>query len=64
LPDKSTAAISRIIKRLRTHGLIRKVKNSYRYYLTALGKSEIVAGLKVKNMLLTSEFSSFSAVEA
>jgi hypothetical protein len=64
LSDKSTAAISRVIKRLRTHGLIKKVKNSYRYYLTALGKSTIVAGLKIKNMLLTSEFSSFSTVEA
>lgn len=64
LPDKSTASISRIIKRLRTHGLIRKVKNSYKYYLTSLGKSVIVAGLKVKNMLLTSEFSRFSVVEA
>jgi hypothetical protein len=64
LPEKSAAAISRIIKRLRTHGLIRKVKNSYRYYLTALGKAAIVAGLKAKNMLLTSEFSSFSAAKA
>ena len=53
-----------LIKRLRTHGLIRKVKNSYKYYLTSIGKSAIVAGLKIKNMLLTSEFSSFSTVEA
>ena len=64
LPGKSAASISRIIKRLRTHGLIKKVKNSYKYYLTSLGKSVIVAGLKVKNILLTSEFSSFSAVKA
>jgi predicted transcriptional regulator len=46
--------LSRSIKRLRTHGLIRKVKNSYKYYLTSLGKSVIVAGLKIKSMLLTS----------
>jgi len=64
LPGKSSAAISRIIKRLRTHGLIKKVRNSYKYYLTSLGKSAIVAGLKIKNMLLTAEFSGFSTVEA
>jgi len=61
-PDKSSSTISRVIKRLRTHGLIRKVRNSYRYYLTALGKSAIVAGFKVKNVLLTGEFSAFSTV--
>jgi len=64
LPGKSSATISRIIKRLRTHGLIKKVRSSYKYYLTSLGKAAIVAGLKIKNMLLTAEFSSFSTVEA
>jgi len=62
LPGKSSATISRILKRLRTHGLIKKARNSYRYYLTALGKAVIVAGLKVKNMFLTAEFSVFAKV--
>ena len=62
LPDKSPASVSRIIKRLRTHGLIRKARNSYRYYLTKLGKSVIVAGLKIKNMLLTRDLSGFATV--
>ena len=61
LPDKSSAAVSRIIKRLRTHGLIRKTRNAYRYYLTKLGKSVIVAGLKIRNMLLTRDLSGLSA---
>ena len=62
-PDKSSSTVSRIIKRLRMHGLIRKAPKSYRYYLTTLGKKTIVAGLKVKNMLLTAAFSAFQAVE-
>lgn len=60
LPDKSSAAVSRIIKRLRTHGLIRKARNAYRYFLTKLGKSVIVAGLKIRNMLLTRDLSGLS----
>lgn len=64
MPGKSSAVISRIIKRLRTHGLIRKARNSYRYYLTKLGKSVIVAGLKIRNMLLTRELAGLSTVMA
>ena len=60
LPDKTSSEISRILKRLRTHGLIKKVGNSYKYYLTSLGKSTIVAGLKIKNMFLTQELSTHS----
>lgn len=56
-PEKSSASISRILKRLRIHGLIKKIKNSYRYYLTSLGKSVIIAGLKIKNMVLTTDIS-------
>lgn len=61
LPDKTSSEISRILKRLRTDGMIKKVGNSYKYYLTSLGKSTIVAGLKIKNMLLTQELSTLSA---
>jgi len=52
LPDKKPWQISRILKRLRLHGLIKKVGNTYKYYLTSLGKQVIVAGLSFKNMSL------------
>jgi hypothetical protein len=48
----SSSAMSRIFKRLRLHGLIEKVQGSYRYFLTALGKSVITAGLYVKNLII------------
>jgi hypothetical protein len=52
LPEKKPWQISRILKRLRLHGLIKKVGNTYKYYLTSLGKQVIVAGLSFKNISL------------
>jgi hypothetical protein len=52
LPQKKPWQISSILKRLRLHGLIKKVGNTYKYYLTRLGKQVIVAGLSFKNMSL------------
>jgi hypothetical protein len=52
LPTKTSWQISRILKRLRLHGLIKKVGNTYKYYLTRLGKQVIVSGLSFKNMSL------------
>jgi DNA-binding transcriptional MerR regulator len=52
MPEKSSATISRILKRLHVHGLIKKVKESYRYYLTKLGKAIIATGLKLKNLFV------------
>jgi DNA-binding MarR family transcriptional regulator len=51
----SSSAMSRIFKRLRLHGLIEKIEGSYRYFLTALGKSVVAAGLKVKNLIIIPE---------
>ena len=51
----SPSAMSRILKRLRLHGLIIKVSGSYKYYLTTLGKSIVAAGLKVKNLIIVPE---------
>ncbi|MEZ4692048.1 MAG: MarR family transcriptional regulator, partial [Ignavibacteria bacterium] len=44
----SSAQMSRIIKRLHVFGLIKKIKNSFKYYLTKFGKKVITAGLIVK----------------
>lgn len=48
----SSAAMSRIFKRLSLHGLIKRAKDSYKYFLTTLGKSVIAAGLTIKNLIL------------
>ncbi len=53
LHEKSSGQISRILKRLRPHGLIKKVGNSYRYYVTSLGRRLLIAGHKlIENLLL------------
>lgn len=44
--------MTRIFKRLKIHGLIEKIPNSYKYLITALGKEIIAAGLTVKNLIL------------
>jgi len=51
-PELSSASVSRIFKRLRLHGLIKKVANTRTYYLTALGKIVITTGLKARALFI------------
>jgi len=44
--------ISRLIKRLRVHGLIKKATDSYKYYLTKIGKETIIIAQKIKELVL------------
>src|SRR5947207_15347550 len=37
LKNKNSGQISRILKRLRLHGLIKRIAHTYKYYLTVLG---------------------------
>jgi hypothetical protein len=55
LSNKSGAQVSRILKRLRTHGLIKKIGHTYKYYLTKLGRKVILSGLKLKELFLIPE---------
>jgi len=55
LSNKSGAQVSRILKRLRTHGLIKKIGHTYKYYLTRLGRKVILSGLKLKELFLIPE---------
>ena len=48
LPEKSPGQISRLIKRLRIHGLIKKVAHRYKYYLTDLGRKVTTLALKLR----------------
>jgi hypothetical protein len=45
-----------MLKRLRLHGLIRKVGRTYKYYLTTFGKEVITAGFKLKELFLIPQF--------
>ena len=54
-PDKNSSALSRILKRLRVHGIIKRVANTYKYYVTKLGKIVITTGLAIKEMFVVPE---------
>jgi len=49
--------ISRLIKRLKIHGLIKKATNSYKYYITKLGKETIIMAQKIKELVIVPAFS-------
>ncbi|MBN2430301.1 MAG: MarR family transcriptional regulator, partial [Acidobacteria bacterium] len=51
-PDRSPGWLSRSLKRLRVHGIIRRVGRTYKYYLTAWGKRIIATGLSLKELFL------------
>ena len=55
LPDKSPGQVSRMLKRLWTHDLIRKVGGTYKYYVTDLGRTVITMGLKLKELVFIPE---------
>ena len=61
IPGKNTGQISRLMKRLRSHGLIKKVGRTYKYYVTALGKQVIALGLKLKNLYVIPQLSAAAA---
>jgi hypothetical protein len=48
----SASKISRILKRLRIMGLIKKIGNTYKYYITKLGSEAITTALKLKNIVI------------
>jgi len=52
LPDKTPGQVSRCLKRLRVHGLIKRVGRTYKYYLTARGRRAILTGLKLREMVV------------
>ena len=49
---KNSAQVSRMLKRLRIHGMIKKVGRTYHYYLTRLGRTVAIAGTKLKELVL------------
>lgn len=52
LAGYSGAQISRLLKRLHLHGLIKKVGHTYKYHLTQLGKEAAAAALKLRELVV------------
>jgi len=50
MPGKNSGQISRQLKRLRLHGLIKKIGNTYKYYLTKLGRKVVTTALKLRQL--------------
>jgi len=52
LLGKSGHQVSRLLKKLRVHGLIKKVGHCYKYYLTALGRRVVTTALRLREMTI------------
>lgn len=52
LPEKNSGQLTRLLKRLRVHGLIKRVNQSYRYYLTDFGRQVTLMALKLREMVI------------
>ena len=50
--DKSASQITRLLNRLRTHHLIKKVGKRYKYYLTDFGRQAVSMALKLRHMVV------------
>jgi DNA-binding IclR family transcriptional regulator len=45
--------VSRLLKRLRIHGRVKRIGRTYKYDLTALGRRALIAGQKNRHVLLS-----------
>lgn len=52
LPDRSASQVTRLLKRLRVHGVIKKVGRRYKYYLTDFGREVASMALKLREMVI------------
>ena len=61
LSQPSSSQVSRLLKRLRTHGLVKKVGHTYKYYVTAFGKEVVTTALKLRELVIIPQLSLGSA---
>ena len=52
LSEKSASQVTRLLKRLRVHGVIKKVGKCYKYYLTDFGRQAAAMALKLREMVV------------
>lgn len=63
IPDKNSGQMTRLLRRLRTHGLVKKVGKRYKYYLTEFGRQAAAMALKLREMTIIPQLASgYSAV--
>ncbi len=61
LPNKSASQVTRLLKRLRVHGVIKKVGHRYKYYLTDFGREAATMALKLREMVVVPQLA-FAAI--
>ncbi len=61
LKDRSPGQVSRLLRRLRLHGVLRKAGSAYRYLLTPLGKQLITLALKLRTFVIIPELTAAPA---
>ena len=52
LPTYSGPQLSRVLKRLHAHGLVKKIGHTYKYYLTQAGQQVVVTALKLRELVV------------
>ena len=52
LSNQSASQVTRLLKRLRVHGVIKKVGKRYKYYLTDFGRETAAMALKLREMVV------------
>ena len=52
LSDPSGPQVSRLLKRLHLHGLIKKIGRTYKYYLTETGRHVALTALKLRHLVV------------
>ena len=60
MPNLSSNQSSYLLKRLRTHGLIKKVGRRYKYYLTKFGRRVLTASLKIREFVVLPAFCEYT----
>ena len=52
MPGKTGSQMSRLLKRLRLHGLLKRIGHTYKYYLTKLGRATVLTALKLRELVV------------
>jgi hypothetical protein len=52
LSHRSGPQLSRLLKRLHVHGLIKKIGHTYKYYLTHAGQQVVLTALKLRELIV------------
>jgi len=63
LPHQNAGQVNRLLKRLRVHGLIKKIGQHYKYYLTELGRQVILMALKLRELIIIPELAQGTPVQ-